>query len=81
MASTTVRISAEARETLRKLSAQTGRKLQDLVDEAVERLRRELLLQQANKAFLALRSDRRAWADEVRERADWEATLADGLEE
>lgn len=81
MASTTVRISSEARETLRRLSLQTGRKLQDLVDEAVERYRRELLLKEANAAFLALRSDKTAWAEEERERAAWEQTLPDGLEE
>jgi len=81
VASTTMRISSEARETLRKLSAQTGRKLQDLVDDAVERYRRELLLKEANTAFLALRSDKGAWAEEEGERAAWETTLADGLEE
>lgn len=81
MASTTVRISSEAREALRKLSAQTGRKLQDLVDEAVERYRRDIFLEEANAAFLALRSDKTAWAEEERERAAWETTLADGLEE
>jgi len=81
MGTTTVRISCEAREVLRKLSAQTGRKLQELVDEAVERYRRELLLKEANAAFLALRSDDEAWAEEKQERADWEATLADGLKE
>jgi predicted DNA-binding protein len=81
MASTTVRISREARESLRKLSEQTGRKLQDLLDEAVERYRRELFLQEANAAFAALRADKEAWAEEEEERAVWEGTLADGLEE
>ena len=81
MSSTTMRISSEARETLRRLSVQTGRKLQDLVDEAVERYRRELLLKEANTAFVALRSDKTAWAEEEIERAAWEQTLPDGLED
>ncbi len=81
MASTTMRISQEARETLQKLSSQTGRKLQELLDEAVERYRRELFLKEANVAFAALRADKEAWADEEEERTAWEGTLADGLEE
>lgn len=81
MASTTIRISSETRETLRRLSAQTGRRLQDLVDEAVERYRRDVFLKEANAAFLCLRSDAMAWVEEERERRAWELTLADGLEE
>lgn len=81
MGSTTVRISREARESLQKLSEQTGRKLQELLDEAVERCRRELFLKEANAAFAALRADKEAWAEEEEERAAWEGTLADGLEE
>jgi len=77
--STTVRISSGARETLGRLSAQTGRKIQGLVDEAVERYRRELLLKEANT--VALRSDKAAWAQLETERAAWEQTLPDGLED
>lgn len=81
MPSTTVRISREARESLQKLSEQTGRKLQDLLEEAVERYRRELFLKEANAAYAALRADKEARAEEEEERAAWEGTLADGLEE
>ncbi|MBC7080589.1 MAG: ribbon-helix-helix domain-containing protein [Methanothrix sp.] len=81
MTSTTVRISREARESLQELSERTGRKLQELLDEAVERYRRELFLKEANAAFAALRTEKAAWADEEEERAAWEGTLADGLEE
>lgn len=80
MASTTVRISKEARETLQRLSSDTGRSLQDLMSEAVERYRRQLFLEEANEAFAALRADETAWAEEAQERADWDETLADGLE-
>jgi predicted DNA-binding protein len=81
MSSTTVRISEETRETLRRLSGQTGKKLRELLDEAVERYRRELFFKEVNAAFAALRADKKAWAEEEEERATWEATLSDGLEE
>ncbi len=61
MASATVRISLKAQEVVRRLSAQTGRKMQDILDEAVELYRRQLFLEKANAAFAALRMQPGAW--------------------
>ena len=44
-----------------------------------EQRRREGMLRRTNKAYARLRSDPGAWAEEMRERRDWEATLGDGL--
>lgn len=81
MASTTVRISVEAKETLKALADETGRKMQEILDEAIERYRRQCFLEEAHRAFAALRSDPEAWAEELEERAAWESTLLDGVEE
>ena len=78
MSTSTVRVSEETEETLRRFSAQTGRKPGELLGEAVERYRRELFLKDANVAFGALRADEGAWAEEEEERAAWEGTLPDG---
>jgi predicted DNA-binding protein len=80
MASATVRISLKAQEVVRRLSAQTGRKMQDILDEAVELYRRQLFLEKANAAFAALRMQPGAWSIEEEERAAWDATLSDGLD-
>ena len=76
MASTTVWISLEAQEALRRLSAQTGRKMQEILDEAVELYRCRLFLEKANAAFATLRAQPEAWAaeeeEEEEERAAWE---------
>lgn len=61
MASATVRISLKAQEVVRRLSAQTGRKMQDILDEAVELYRRQLFLEKANAALAALRMQPVAW--------------------
>jgi hypothetical protein len=53
----------------------------DVVAEAIERLRHEDLLRRTNEAYAALRRNPDAWQDLLRERAEWDATLADGLEE
>lgn len=79
MASTTVRISLEAKGALQKLSAHTGKKMQEILGEAVESYRRQLFLEKANVAFAALRADPEAWVDEEKERAAWEVTLTDGV--
>jgi predicted DNA-binding protein len=81
MPSTTVRISAEAKEALRGLSAQTGRKMQEILSEAVEFYRRQHFLEEANAAFATLRADPEAWASEKEERTAWDATLSDGLQD
>jgi hypothetical protein len=39
------------------------------------------LLDAMNAAYAALRNDPAAWPDELRERALWDETLADGLED
>ncbi len=41
----------------------------------------EELLQKTNEAYAALREDEETWKEELRERALWESTLMDGLEE
>ena len=79
MASTTVRISAADKEILRHLSMETGRKMQELLSEAVELYRRTNFLHQVNVAFAGLKSDPDTWAAETEERTAWEATLSDGL--
>ncbi|MCI0438894.1 MAG: toxin-antitoxin system protein [Chloroflexi bacterium] len=71
MASTTVRISEESRETLRQLSEELDEPMQKVLDRALEAYRRRVLLEKANEAFAALRADPKAWAEEERERAEW----------
>ena len=78
--STTIRVTNQARETLQQLSRITGKRQQDVVDEAVEAYRRQVLLDKANVAYATLRSDTVAWKAELTERQAWDATLDDGQE-
>ena len=81
MASSTVRIDSSTHKMLQSLSAQTGRKMQEILGEAVEMYRRKLLLDKANAAFAALKADSEAWKEEQEERAAWDVTLLDGLKD
>ena len=81
MTSTTVRVSEPTHRTLRELSEQLGESMQGILDRAIEDYRRKRVLEQANAGYAALRADPEAWKEELAERADWQATLSDGLDD
>lgn len=78
---TTVRVTRRTHVTLATLAAEAGVSPQRLLDELVERERRRRFFDEADAAFRALRADPAAWAEERAERALWDQTLGDGLED
>jgi predicted transcriptional regulator len=80
LASTTVRVTEETHELLRKLAAATGEPLQRVLERAVENYRREQFFAELDAAYERLQADPVAWAEELAERAELEGTLADGLD-
>ncbi|MEA3401326.1 MAG: toxin-antitoxin system protein [Armatimonadota bacterium] len=78
--STTVRVSDETHRTLREISERRGEPMTQVLADAVDRLRDEDLLQRTNEAYARLRADSHTWKEVMRERAEIEGTLADGLE-
>jgi predicted transcriptional regulator len=81
MASTTVRVTDHTHEVLRELASATGESMQQVLEHAVERYRRERFFADLHAAYARLRADPAAWDAELAERADLEGTLADGLGE
>ena len=81
MSSVTVRVSTRSRETLRRLARQSGTSLQTVLEGAIEEFETRQFLDAANRSYAALRKNRKAWEQELRERRAWDATLSDGLEE
>ncbi|MEX2309570.1 MAG: hypothetical protein WD738_18355 [Pirellulales bacterium] len=81
MASDTVRINRETHAKLRDIAQASGQSMPEVLDEAIEVLRRIRLLEDTGRAFAALRSDPKAWRAELAERELWEATLGDDLED
>ncbi len=53
----------------------------EMLDDAVEVLRRIRLLEDTSRAFAILRSDPKGWRAELAERELWEATLGDDLKD
>jgi predicted transcriptional regulator len=81
MASATVKIDAQTYAKLKQTAAETGKPMIEVLSEAVEAYRRQTFLEGLNADFAGLRSDARAWNEEVAERQAWDATLGDGLKD
>lgn len=76
-----IRISDSAYETLDQLGQAKGLSKQIIIEKALKKMARESLLDAANKAYAELRADPKKWQEELEERAEWESTLSDGLED
>jgi hypothetical protein len=77
MATSTVRIGPETRLVLKELSARTGESARVILRKALEEFRRKCFLEEANRAYAALRQDKKAWKAELAERRVWDSTLGD----
>jgi len=51
--------------------------MQAVLDEAIDHYQQEQLLDEANAAYAQLKSDPKAWSEELAERAQWDGALAD----
>ena len=76
MASRATRISVIDHQRLQRLSRQLGLKQQEVLTRALDRFERELLLEDINRGFDALRQDEVAWNEEMQERALWDGAEA-----
>ena len=69
--STTIRVSVEQRDRLRKLAAQCDRSMADTFDAALESLRREQFYKDMADSQSLLRADPEAWSAYAAERDAW----------
>lgn len=81
MSATTIRVSRETHRILRELAKEANVPIGEFLKGVVGDIQRRRLLAEANAAYAALRNDPEAWAEEQRERALWDSTLTDGLED
>jgi len=75
-----VRVPTETHSRLKAMASARGETIGEVLVKAVESFRRQMLLNDANEAFGKLRQNEKLWKDEHHEREEWEATLADGLD-
>jgi len=78
--SQTVRIRPETHAKLKSIAKEVGKPLSEVLEDAVEVLRRQRILEATDEAYAAMKKDPKAWKAEQAEREAWDATTADGLE-
>ncbi len=81
MTTTTIRVSVEIRDLLQSLAQESGGSMQEVLSVALEQYRRQLILDAANAGYAALRENKAQYAALEQERKEWDATIADGLED
>ncbi len=79
-ATTTMRVAIADRDAAHEMAKETGRSQMEIVHEALELYRRQLLLTSMNRGFAAMRRDPAAWKEEMAERDGWDITVGDATE-
>jgi hypothetical protein len=80
-ATSTVRIAPEVKAELHEIAREDGLSLSDALAKLIKEARIERLMARHNSVYAALRVDPQAWEEIEAERALWDSTLADGLDE
>ena len=80
MGTLTVRVNPLCHSKLRELAVQTNQPMVIVLEKAVEEYRRKQFLERVNADFWRLKKNKKAWKEELQERALWDAALSDGLE-
>ncbi|MGL5098089.1 MAG: hypothetical protein ACRDD1_21085, partial [Planctomycetia bacterium] len=80
MPETTLTLSAATGRKLGELAERSGRPAAEIVERAVAELHRRAFWAAVDAGYEALRTDPVTWAQIEAERAEWDATLGDGLD-
>jgi len=78
---TTIRISHQTHAALRDMAGQSGLTMLQVLEQAVAVYRRQQQLETLNAAYAALRENPVEWDQLQEERAAWDVTLPDSLEQ
>ncbi len=75
------RITDRTDTNLEELKEMLGKSKQAILEKAVDLYVREQFLKKTNEEYEQLQKDPEAWKQELEERALWDVTLADGLDD
>jgi hypothetical protein len=67
-----IRVDTQTYEKITNIQSVFGATKQDVVQRAIERLSKDLLLAQTDVAFKKLKRDKKAWKQELAERQEWD---------
>lgn len=79
--STTIRISKETYESAKSIARKKNEKIQTVVEDALKDYTKKQFFEELNASFARLKSNSELWAEEEKERHEWDAAIRDGLED
>lgn len=80
MLTSNVRIDEESENILREMTEREHLSRGRIIQKALVIYRRKCFLNNCAEAYASLKSDGKAWKDEMAEREAWNSTVGDGLE-
>ncbi len=78
MSTATVRIDSRTHKLLQEIKKISGEPMQIIISKALEHYKEVQFWNEVNEAYLKLRTDKKAWREELNERKLWSRTLNDG---
>ncbi len=78
MSTATVRIDSRTHKLLQEIKKISGEPMQIIISKALEHYKEVQFWNEVNEAYLKLRTDKKAWKEELNERKLWSRTLNDG---
>ncbi|MFA5803849.1 MAG: hypothetical protein WC879_04335 [Melioribacteraceae bacterium] len=78
MSTATVRIDSRTHKLLQEIKKNSGEPMQIIISKALEHYKEVQFWNEVNEAYLQLRTDKKAWREELNERKLWSRTLKDG---
>jgi len=81
MRTVSIRVTARTRDIVHAIAEETNIPTTEVIEKAVEAYRRGKVLEEANAAYAALYQDPVQTREFENELDEWDATVADGLED
>lgn len=76
-----IRISDNSYSKLEKIAHYIGQSQQEILEQAIKNLEKEIILKKANNSYATTRKNSQLWQKEQEELTLWETTLRDGLKD
>ena len=74
------KITEQSKELVDEIASQTGETKMSVIEKAMIYYKRQIDMEQFDKDYGRLRSNKKLWENELKERTELDGTLKDGLE-
>ena len=76
-----IRLKATDKRYLQQLAKQRKESMTKVIEDLLEEHRRRSFFEGLNNDYAALKKDKKAWEEQIKEQSLWDSTASDGLED